>query len=137
MAKNLKDTDPLKYRARSIRSSLLGRLRKLARPDLKDDTPTIPEIETWLTKWDGKCYYFKTNIGLLKCHIDHKIPIKRGGTNEFKNLCVTHPHANLAKGDMTETEFNQILRIISKWDDKGKSLLNRLKQGKFSGRRYK
>jgi 5-methylcytosine-specific restriction endonuclease McrA len=34
----------------------------------------------------------------LKMHIDHKVPLYKGGTNDFKNLCLRCEKHNLGKG---------------------------------------
>lgn len=41
-------------------------------------------------------------------HIDHILPIYHGGTNNIKNLCLTHPICNKAKGSSIEMDKNQI-----------------------------
>lgn len=113
-------------KARKIRATLLNRIRgKLEH--LRDNTPSSQDLKDWLDQWDGKCYYFKTNISLEKCHIDHKIPLSRGGSNELKNLCITHPRANNCKGALTDKEFKQLIKIWDKWDKEGrKDLMDRL-----------
>jgi len=118
-------TDPKLLKARKVRSTLLGRIRNKYE-DLRANTPDAKTIYVWLDKWNGKCHYFGTSISIDKCHVDHKIPISRGGTNEIKNLCITHPRANLVKGDMDDKEFKQFLRMVGKWEDKGKRIMQRL-----------
>lgn len=116
-------------KARKIRQALLSRANKLKRPELKHEAPTAAEVEAWIKKWqekDGKCYYFKTNISLDKAHIDHKIPLARGGSNKLKNLAICHPRANGTKGTMTDKEYKSLLKCIMKWQDKGQDLLARL-----------
>lgn len=43
-----------------------------------------------------------------RTHIDHIIPIYHGGTNNIKNLCLTHPICNLAKGTSIEMNMQEI-----------------------------
>lgn len=40
-------------------------------------------------------------------HIDHLLPISRGGINHPDNLCVACPACNFAKGARTEREFRR------------------------------
>lgn len=60
----------------------------------------------------------KSNIekyGMLTCvyceivvkdyHIDHKLPVSRGGTNDLENLAISCPHCNLSKHTKTAEEF--------------------------------
>lgn len=115
----------LKVKSQRLRGQLINRIRG-KQEHLREGTPTSKDIEAWLEKWDGKCYYFKTNISLSKSHLDHKVPLARGGTNELKNLCLTHPRANGVKGTMTDKEFQKFLKLIAKWEDKGKDIMDRL-----------
>jgi len=40
-------------------------------------------------------------------HVDHKIPLSRGGTHARSNLCRSCPQCNLEKAAMTDQEFRQ------------------------------
>jgi 5-methylcytosine-specific restriction endonuclease McrA len=125
--KVLKSSDPVLFKARSIRSKLLSRVSG----DLKITTPKTEEILEWLLNTPLVCYYSGEPLDLFKLHVDHKTPLVYGGTNELSNLCLASHHMNTAKGRMNEKEFKQLLDLISTWDDKGQSLLRRLKQGRF------
>jgi 5-methylcytosine-specific restriction endonuclease McrA len=37
----------------------------------------------------------------FKAHVDHIIPISRGGLHEWENVRLTHPFCNMSKGDRT------------------------------------
>lgn len=125
--KYIKKTDPLLYKARGIRSKLLARVTG----DLKSTTPKTEDILEWLKNTPLICYYSGEPLDLFKMHVDHKTPLVSGGTNDLSNLCLASHHMNTAKGRMNEEEFLQLLELISCWDDKGQSLLRRLKQGRF------
>jgi 5-methylcytosine-specific restriction endonuclease McrA len=77
------------------------------------------------------CAYSGTKLTPLTLQVDHKIPLVRGGDNSFDNLCLSSQHMNLAKGQMTFEEFTSLLALIKDWEDQGKSLLSRLKQGYY------
>lgn len=126
----LKKKDPFLVRARNIRSSLMTRARKL---DLdREEIPTAEEIKAWLVNQKPlKCYYSGQDVDLWKMHIDHKVPLNRGGGNSLGNLCVTDAKMNSAKGAMTEQEFKELLRVTSSWEDKGEYILSRLRMGHF------
>lgn len=125
----IKKTDPFRWKATNIRGSLL---RRSTDPVIKASTPTREEIEQWLHNQEPLiCFYSKEPLKILQINIDHKIPINRGGNNAFTNLAVTSHHMNTAKGTMTDTEFISLLKLISTWEDGGKKLLIRLKQGHF------
>lgn len=51
----------------------------------------------------GKCYY--CSCDLAKYHVDHYIPLSRGGTNDASNIVIACPHCNLAKRDMMPDVF--------------------------------
>jgi len=125
--KHIKKTTPLLYKARGIRSKLLARVTG----DLKLTTPKTEEILEWLLNTPLVCYYSGEPLDLFKMHVDHKTPLVSGGTNELTNLCLASHHMNTAKGRMNEEEFLQLLELISHWEDRGQSLLRRLKQGRF------
>lgn len=123
----VKKTDPFLYKARAIRQRLLSRVTG----ELKLTTPKTEDILTWLQTTPLVCFYSGEPLDLFKMHIDHKTPLVSGGTNELSNLCFASHHMNTAKGRMNESEFRQLLALINTWEDKGVSLLKRLKQGHF------
>jgi CRISPR/Cas system Type II protein with McrA/HNH and RuvC-like nuclease domain len=61
----------------------------------------------------GRCFYTDVKLELTTAHIDHKVPISRGGTNDFSNLALCTPEANLLKHNKTDEEF------IAWFTDKG------------------
>lgn len=128
----LKLTNPTLLKARGIRSKLMSRHNKIGME--RTHIPTALVIKDWLdSQMPAKCYYSGVEVDLFKCHIDHKQPLNRGGNSELNNLCITDPKINSAKGQMTEAEFKQLLRLTSKWEDGGAYLLMRLRQG-FMGK---
>ena len=126
--KELKLKDTVEWKARRIRSSLLNRDRKVGGIL---NTPSKSEIKEWLSKQPLECYYSKEPITLAGCHVDHKKPLGRGGNNSLDNLCLTTPKANTEKGTMNEEEYRQLLELTSTWEDKGKQLFRRLRQGYY------
>lgn len=126
----LKETRPLYWRANNIRSSLMRRAREAGMPI--EDIASRDVIEQWLKDQEPLvCYYTNKPIDILESHIDHKVPLKRGGGNSLDNLCVTDPKINSAKGAMTEEEFKSLLKLIGTWEDEGVYLLSRLRMGHF------
>lgn len=125
--KRLKKNQPFLLKARNIRSSLLNRARKF--PELRETTPSIPEILKWLEEQPLVCYYSGIKVTLWDMHVDHKVPPFRGGTNKLDNLCLASAKMNSSKGQMTEGEFKSLLSLINSWEDRGEKLLIRLRQG--------
>jgi 5-methylcytosine-specific restriction endonuclease McrA len=54
---------------------------------------------------NGRCFYTDEVLELMTAHIDHKRPLSRGGTNDFANLALCTPEANLLKHNKTDEEF--------------------------------
>lgn len=131
----LKLINPKLLRARSLRGSLLSRVKT---KELKATTPSTQELYIWLGEEPRLCYYTGEELsalhvtkGNLKLTIDHKHPLNRGGDNSLTNLCFASHNINTAKGNMTEEEFKELFKLISSWEDQGASVLRRLKQGHF------
>lgn len=53
---------------------------------------------------DDRCTYCGTQLG-KNYHIDHMLPVSRGGTNDLDNLQLLCPKCNMQKGAMTHEEF--------------------------------
>ena len=61
-------------------------------------------IKLILEKYARKCAYCGTDC-IDTYHIDHKIPVSKGGDNSFDNLALSCPKCNLSKGSKTDIEF--------------------------------
>ena len=55
----------------------------------------------------GKCMYCDTKLRSGDGHIDHKIPLARGGKNTIANKQLLCGQCNTRKGDMTDGEFRR------------------------------
>lgn len=66
-------------------------------------THTVEDILQLLDLQNFKCAYCGKD--LEKYHVDHKIPICRGGCNDKSNLAISCPSCNLRKGRKTVEEF--------------------------------
>jgi len=99
-------------------------------PDLP--LPSLDELEKHIRKClESGCYFSKTDLTESSFGIDHKIPLKRGGTHNIENLVVVAQEINKAKGDMTDEEFMSLLSLIRTWEDKGENLLKKLRASTF------
>lgn len=79
------------YRRRAIELSAEG-------------THTADDIKWIFQHQDGECAYCGIKLG-AKYHVDHVIPLSRGGTNYPENLACTCPTCNLSKNDRTLLEW--------------------------------
>lgn len=66
------------------------------------------EIGQMLCAQDARCAYCRVLLS-GPYHIDHKMPVSRGGLNGIENLQVTCPTCNMSKGARTHEEFIEAL----------------------------
>ena len=70
----------------------------------------------------GRCYWCRTFVG-ERFHLDHAIPLARGGTNNPDNLRISCPTCNLSKGAKLPEDFLlSITRKVSTGDEKSQGL---------------
>lgn len=98
--KKMRQADPEYHRAhnrarRAKAQSSLGR-------------HTSKGIRLLLSSQKGLCWYCGKHVG-NKYHVDHRIPLARGGSNEPENLCITCPACNLSKGAKLPHEWSDRL----------------------------
>ncbi len=72
------------------------------------DMPHRFDIGRLLCDQDAHCTYCKELL-VGEYHIDHKIPVSRGGLNEIENLQILCPTCNMKKGAMTHDEYAEKL----------------------------
>lgn len=65
--------------------------------------PPMTDIGRMLCMQDARCIYCR--VLLEKYHIDHILPVSRGGTNDLGNLQLLCPRCNISKNAMTHEEF--------------------------------
>ncbi len=72
---------------------------------------TAQQIETLFSVQGGCCYYCSTSLlneeGQNNYHIDHYVPLSRGGRNEISNLVLACPPCNRRKSDFPPDLFLQ------------------------------
>jgi len=75
-------------------------------------------------KSDGQCHYCKIKLNMFEkggFQIDHKIPVRRGGSNsDIDNFAVACQFCNKTKSMMTEQEWFKCMEDIKQsgnWDD--------------------
>ena len=69
---------------------------------------TAQDIDLLYRSQRGKCWWCGKPLGAAY-HIDHRIPLVRGGTNAPENLCLTCPPCNLSKGAKLPHEWSNRL----------------------------
>jgi HNH endonuclease len=77
-------------------------------------TPQI--IDSLLANQNNSCFYCNKLVdgdNRPSYHVEHKIPISRGGTNVEENLCISCCRCNLVKNNLTHLEFFKSKRFLS------------------------
>ena len=59
------------------------------------------------------CYYCKQTVNIDDFHLDHGIPLSRGGSHSIDNLFPAHGSCNLSKKDRTVEEYMSDLKQVS------------------------
>lgn len=90
-----------------------GAKRKLAIGDAVKNPQIIELIYSWKVAKDTKCYYCNTPLIGREVHIDHIVPISRGGKHEISNLCAACMPCNGSKHN----------KLPHEWRRKGQLLL--------------
>ena len=80
------------------------RARKLA----AGGTFTKKDIDNKMVQQEGKCFYCAKILGLY--HVDHFIPLAKGGSNAAENIVIACPSCNLRKGDLMPNVFMKLVK---------------------------
>lgn len=64
----------------------------------------IPMVAALYLAQEGRCAYCDVHL-TDEFHVDHRLPIARGGTDDPANLCCACQRCNLAKHTKTPEEF--------------------------------
>lgn len=108
---------PEEKRAAILEQSRRNHLRRRA----AGKPPPRAELEAIWCLQHGRCAYCQRYVGSTY-HIDHKLPITRGGTNDLSNLQLTCPRCNMRKGTLTHDEFlASKRRPVVSWDEHERS----------------
>lgn len=92
--------DPERHRRLGRVHTANRRARKLA----VGGEHTAEDIERQYDSQAGRCWWCGAEVG-ESFHVDHRIPIARGGTGEAGNLVISCEFCNLSKGTKMPWEF--------------------------------
>jgi len=65
---------------------------------------TVADIERQYQAQKGKCYYCGMKVG-KQYHIDHVVPLSRGGSNSPENVVIACPDCNFGKNNKLPHEW--------------------------------
>jgi 5-methylcytosine-specific restriction endonuclease McrA len=91
-----------------------GQHKRRALKKKSGGTYTHIDIENLLITQDSKCVYCKIElitIGKGKYHVDHRMPLKLGGSNYPENLQLLCPKCNLSKSAKHPKEYESSIGI--------------------------
>ena len=74
-------------------------------------THTGSEIRAQYKRQRGACYYCGVEVG-KEYHVDHVVPLSRGGTNDISNLVIACPTCNHKKHARLPHEFSEGGRLL-------------------------
>lgn len=83
-----------------------------ARVNHKDKITDIDVLNT-LKRNDFKCYYCKDKIKSKTWHLDHAVPLSKGGLNIFSNILPSCKECNLMKGALSIQKFLHKVKLIN------------------------
>jgi 5-methylcytosine-specific restriction endonuclease McrA len=80
--------------------------RRRARNMNASGSHTKSDIRILLKSQKSRCWWCGDKIDGSAYHIDHRIPLSRGGSNDASNLCISCPNCNLSKASKLPQEWN-------------------------------
>lgn len=63
------------------------------------------DIQLLLRSQNGLCWWCGDHVG-NDYHVDHRVPLARGGSNDARNLCISCPKCNQSKHNKLPYEWN-------------------------------
>lgn len=90
-----KHPDYVRFHCRKRRARLLK----------AEGSHTKADIQLLLKSQKGKCWWCSKSVG-DRYHVDHRIPLTRGGSDAPENLCITCPECNIRKQNKLPQEWN-------------------------------
>lgn len=82
--------------------------RRRAHKHNADGIHTAEDIQAQYDRQKGKCFWCKAKVK-DDYHVDHVIPLSRGGRDSRENLVISCPHCNISKHNKMPAEFAGIL----------------------------
>jgi 5-methylcytosine-specific restriction endonuclease McrA len=113
--------EELAKRRREWRESRIDRVRLLDRIQSHNrrafkrqsgGTYTLEQIQEQYKRQKSKCYYCYRKVKWGDHHVDHVVPLSRGGSNDISNLVISCASCNLKKHNRLPHEFPDGGRLL-------------------------
>lgn len=88
-----------RYEKDSIEYILRARERKILKTTTSDKTITVESLKLLIEKQKYRCIYCEKDLRETEKHLDHIIPISKGGIHSIKNVQWVCKDCNLSKKD--------------------------------------
>jgi 5-methylcytosine-specific restriction endonuclease McrA len=85
--------------------------RRYAAAKASEGVLTSENINLQYSKQKGRCYYCNNKVG-NKYHVDHVVPLARGGLNIPENIVIACPSCNQHKSDKLPHEWPEGGRLL-------------------------
>lgn len=92
------------YRAANGPMNAANRRRRTARQRAAEGNHTADDVKRQYKAQKGRCYYCGCKVG-SSYHVDHVIPLSRGGSNGPENIVVACSSCNLSKANKMPHEW--------------------------------
>ena len=89
-------TNPQPLRDKGIRNN--AKRKAILLGTATSNNFTTQDVEAHLKMQKGKCWWCGKKLK-GKYHVDHRIPLSRGGDNSARNICISCPSCNTSKND--------------------------------------
>jgi 5-methylcytosine-specific restriction endonuclease McrA len=73
---------------------------------------TRQDIQLQYDRQKGKCYYCHKKLKFGDHHVDHVVPLSRGGSNDISNLVIACSYCNCSKNNKLLHEWTQGGRLL-------------------------
>ncbi len=89
---------------------------------------SIDEMMSWM-QTSHVCEYCSQEIAPKDYSLDHRLPLARGGKNDYSNLHLVCKSCNSMKGQLTEEEFVLLRTFLKDKPEMEADITRRLKAG--------
>jgi 5-methylcytosine-specific restriction endonuclease McrA len=112
-----KDAESFQKIKHTARYVVANRLRRHLRRSRERKFPKQLNYFEWISKVKSKrnfvCYWCKEKKSTKHLHIDHIVPISKGGTNDVSNVCASCASCNMRKGSKTLKEWASKIGVLA------------------------